>query len=402
MLILDRQRYWSYLKAYFVCFVALVGLYVVIDLMTNLDEFWKVEEGGRGLLAFIARYYLVRLSLFFDRLCGVIGMLAAIFTVTWMQRNNEHLAMMAAGLSTHRAIRPVIVSAALVSLMALANQEWIIPRVSEELQRTPDDDGKRQLKPFSHRDINGIHIHSAEAFRQDLSLTRFDATFPSERYGTLLVVKGAAAQYIPPEAHRAVLRGGWLIRGGEVTPADTPLDGTVLVRVDSDPWADLLSANTSRVLSRAAVATFAPPRPKIANLPGGTYFLRTNVTFGNMIQSRFWYQFAPTSDLIASMVDSTYQTQRQEITVFLHSRIVRPLTSMVLLLLGLPLVLGGYGRNMFINLGLSLFTSAVFYVVQFVALWLGNNKLLSPELAAWVPLIAFGTLAAARWDKIRT
>ena len=31
MRILDRERYWSFLKAYFICFVALVGLYVVID-----------------------------------------------------------------------------------------------------------------------------------------------------------------------------------------------------------------------------------------------------------------------------------------------------------------------------------------------------------------------------------
>src|SRR5262249_20544748 len=73
MLILDRQRYWSFFKAYFVCFVALVGLYIVIDLMTNLDEFWKVSDDSWVLAHFIGRYYLVRTSLFFDRLCGVIA-----------------------------------------------------------------------------------------------------------------------------------------------------------------------------------------------------------------------------------------------------------------------------------------------------------------------------------------
>ena len=66
------------------------------------------------------------------------------------------------------------------------------------------------------------------------------------------------------------------------------------------------------------------------------------------------------------------------------------------------LVLGGDGRNMFINLGLSLATSAVFYAVNFFSQFLGNNAVLSPELAAWVPLIAFGTIAAARWGAIRT
>ena len=48
------------------------------------------------------------MSQFYDRLCGVIGMMAAIFTVTWMQKNNELLAMLAAGISTQRVIRPVL------------------------------------------------------------------------------------------------------------------------------------------------------------------------------------------------------------------------------------------------------------------------------------------------------
>ncbi len=65
-------------------------------------------------------------------------------------------------------------------------------------------------------------------------------------------------------------------------------------------------------------------------------------------------------------------------------------------------VLSGEGRNMFINLGLALGTSALFYAGNFLSQYLGDNAVLSPELAAWFPLIAFGTIAVARWDTIRT
>ena len=68
----------------------------------------------------------------------------------------------------------------------------------------------------------------------------------------------------------------------------------------------------------------------------------------------------------------------------------------------LPLVLGGYGRNMFINLGFSLGTSAAFYVVGFMTQYLGSNGDISPEFSAWAPLFLFGTIAVARWDTIRT
>ena len=72
-------------------------------------------------------------------------MMAAIFTVTWMQRNNEQLAMLAAGVSTHRAIRPVLVSSVIVSGFSVANQELIMPRYAEELQKSHDDDGTGQV-----------------------------------------------------------------------------------------------------------------------------------------------------------------------------------------------------------------------------------------------------------------
>src|SRR3954451_13403585 len=141
MRILDRERYWAFAKAYFICFTALVGLYVVIDAFSNLDEFAKRADGIKELVPVMGRYYLIHMSEFYDRLCGVISMMAAIFTVTWMQKNNELLAMLAAGVSTHRVIRPVLMSAVVVSGLAVANQELIIPRFAQELQKTHDDDG---------------------------------------------------------------------------------------------------------------------------------------------------------------------------------------------------------------------------------------------------------------------
>src|SRR5271166_5013078 len=141
MRILDRQRYWAFFKAYFTCYVSLVGLYIVIDAFSNLDEFMKRADGFVELLKVMGRYYLVHQALYFDQLGGVIGMMAAIFTVTWMQRNNEQLAVLAAGVSTHRAIRPVLVSAVIVNFLAISNQEIIMPYFAEELAKSHDDDG---------------------------------------------------------------------------------------------------------------------------------------------------------------------------------------------------------------------------------------------------------------------
>src|SRR4051794_18615577 len=81
--ILDRQRYWAFFKAYLICYFSLVGLYIVIDAFSNLDEFSKRADTAGEIFRIMSRYYLVHESEYFDRLCGVIGMMAAIFTVTW-------------------------------------------------------------------------------------------------------------------------------------------------------------------------------------------------------------------------------------------------------------------------------------------------------------------------------
>ena len=151
MRILDRQRYWSFLKAYVICYVSLVGLYIVIDAFSNLDEFTKRAEGIVEISQVMGRFYLIRQSLFFDQLSGVIGMMAAIFTVTWMQRNNEQLAMLAAGISTHRAIRPVLVSSVFVSGISVvqprAHHAAIRRGAGEEARR------RRPARGSRHRPI---------------------------------------------------------------------------------------------------------------------------------------------------------------------------------------------------------------------------------------------------------
>src|SRR5262249_34471552 len=217
MRILDRERYKAYFKAYAVCFTALVGLYIVIDAFSNFDEFSKRAEGVVETFAIMGRFYLVHMTQFYDRLCGVIGMMAAIFTVTWMQKNNELLAMLAAGVSTQRVIRPVWISALLVSGLAVVKQELIMPPLGEELQKS-DDDGLRKVLVYGRYDAQGILIHGREADRNAKTVLSFNATLPVGVFGTICDVEARQGRYIPETAVDAPLRGGWLLRGARLNP----------------------------------------------------------------------------------------------------------------------------------------------------------------------------------------
>jgi lipopolysaccharide export system permease protein len=352
--------------------------------------------------------------------------------------------MLAAGISTHRAIVPVLVSSVLVSLIAVGNQEVVMPCFGEELARRHDDDGMQRVNLVSTRyDARGIMVHGKSADRASQTINKFYVTIPVQVFGKIREIDGKQACYIPPDHPTAPLKGGWLIREARIDP---PLDdetlqgsGAILTRVDDDegfPPPMVQAAKKDKAAAPDAEpqdepgASLLTPHSEIAYLASisplpfagdlglwrahvlldrkldfgrGSYFLKTSLTFQAMVRRSNWYQFATTAELLQSLTDPSLEgTQELEVEIFLHSRLLRPVLSMSLLFMSLPLVLGGYGRNMFINLGFALGNSALFYGTLIFAQYLGSFEIISPALTAWAPLIGFGMIATLRWGQIRT
>src|SRR6266581_5337595 len=130
----DRQLTYSFVKAYIFCLISLLGMYVVIDLFMNLDDFTR-DGSFADTVNYIVTYYGYKTTQIFDRLAEAIALLAAMFTVAWMQRNNELLPLLSAGVSTQRVVRPVLFSACLMLGLAAVNQELIIPRLGSAVLR---------------------------------------------------------------------------------------------------------------------------------------------------------------------------------------------------------------------------------------------------------------------------
>ena len=105
MKLLDRLLVRSYLKAYVICLVSLLSLYIVMDLFMHIEEFME-KDRLVDVLKLIGTWYGFQVSQIFDRLCEAIVLMAAMFTVAWMQRNNEMMPLLSAGVSTRRVETP--------------------------------------------------------------------------------------------------------------------------------------------------------------------------------------------------------------------------------------------------------------------------------------------------------
>src|SRR5215471_17796754 len=121
--LIDRLLIRNYVKSYVFCLVSLLGLYIVVDLFMNIDDFLRDRHELGATLKHIGLYYARQSTFIFDRLSEAIVLLAAMFTVAWVQRNNELLPLLSAGISTRRMVRPVLLSACLMLGLSVLNQE---------------------------------------------------------------------------------------------------------------------------------------------------------------------------------------------------------------------------------------------------------------------------------------
>ena len=139
MTIIDRYLLRRFVQNFLICFSSLMGLWIVIELSTNLDEFTRCGGKSGGVVFLAADYYGYKALGIFDQLAGMLAMVAAMFTISWIQRHNEMTALMALGVPRIRIVRPILIAASAVILLAAANRELLIPRFRSEISRRPQD-----------------------------------------------------------------------------------------------------------------------------------------------------------------------------------------------------------------------------------------------------------------------
>ena len=100
---LDRMVLFSFFRSYAIVWSSLISLFVVIDLFTHLDAYMNRPGGFVVIAHYIVRYYAFRIPQVFDLLAEPISLMAATFTVAWLQRNNELLPQLSAGIPTRRS-----------------------------------------------------------------------------------------------------------------------------------------------------------------------------------------------------------------------------------------------------------------------------------------------------------
>jgi lipopolysaccharide export system permease protein len=375
MTMIDRYLIWLYIRVLLLSFSSLAGLLVIINLFSNLDDFIEYGKREGNLSGILVQYYAPFLLSIFERLCGLLSMMAVLFVVAWLYRTNEFTALLAAGISKGRVVRPLLVGSIAVITLAAVSREAIIPKYQDILDRKPQDLNPqlpRLLKPDFDREtgvgISGRHLLPSKNEVVDISLR-----LPPQLWRDGRQILASSAVYEKATDQHAA---GYRLRA-----IQSPLN---------------LPNNDDLVLGDRVVVLTAKQHNW---LQPGECFLVTGVDFESLRGGNSWKQYGSTTELIERLYRQGSHFSA-DVKVRVHSRFVQPILDLSLILLGLPVVLTRPDRHLFWVAGACFGVVAIFMGVTMAIRALGETGyLLEPAWAAWLPIILFLPYgyAKARW-----
>lgn len=366
MTTLDRMFFVSYLRSYLIVLSCLIGLYVVIDLFTHLDDFVSKPGGFANSVRFIGVYYGNRVPELFDLMGNFVTLIAAVFAASWMLRNNELLPQLSAGIPTRRAIRPILLGCSLTLALGPLNQEFLLPEVADRLMGQRDDpDGAKAQSLLGSYDASGVHIEGFAGFRRDRKVDRLSITFPESSPSGMVHMTAEEGVFVPKRGDDP-LTGGWM-------------------------------------LTRAQPETFEGALPvNVTALGTGRYFLKvTDADYDAVCRGGTWYVYASTAKLRELLADPEPR-RRVKMAVLFHTRVTKPLVGAVMAFLGLAIILANPNRHVIVSAGLCLASAAALFLSVIACKYLGDQDVLPPPLAAWLPVMLFGPVAVVAFDGVHT
>ena len=136
---IDRYLLSLFLRMIAVCFASVAGVFIVFHAFSNLNSL--VDLAGQRdstLIAVAASFYGPYLLWLFDLTGAMIALMALLCAVAWVRRTGELTALLSAGVSHGRILRPLILAAGCLVVLQFFSREFLLPKLRSHLALTAD------------------------------------------------------------------------------------------------------------------------------------------------------------------------------------------------------------------------------------------------------------------------
>ena len=365
MTVLDRYILRSFLFNFIGWNLCFVGIFVVFDLFTNFDSLLQAGKAAHNVPKVIFLYYFFRSIPIVLLLGSVLSLVAAMVTVATLMRNNEFVPIQAAGISTLRIIRPLIVAVFCLTALFCLMRECLLPNIQDQIVMEASDYADNKGVPLNvtiDRETD-ITIDGESIFRSGKRISKPEFAFPRTITRQPLRLSGESAVHKSATKLRSA---GYLLSG---------VHDRHILQSPSFLWNDKPIIITPRDAD---------------DLESDQCFVVTNVPFESLASKDAW-QYASLWTLISAARNKSLDVGAK-MHASIHARLTQPVLDMTLLFLGLPVLLLCGDRNVFKAMGLSGLILLAFLLVCYTSQFAGENNGM-PVLGAWLPLMIFVPIA---------
>ncbi|HSB64724.1 MAG TPA: LptF/LptG family permease [Thermoanaerobaculia bacterium] len=359
VLLIDRYVARRFLGVFALVAISIATLYVLIDYLEISDDIAR----HRPPTALILRYYQAFLSPIILDIVPFAFLVAALVTVASLVRSAETTALLAHGVSLHRATAPLLVLAVAAGAGLFVFAERVVPAAASESDRI-----RFLLK------------------------------------GQKPPLSGAGGSWFRGE-------GGRFLAADAYDPVSRVASGVTVLQIDSASW---------RLISRhdAPRARLAPGTGLLAE----SGWIRT-FSPGNALAIRrdepFFIEAPEAAAGFASGRDDPRQMTFRELARFidvrrragadtaalatgLHQKTAAAASALLLTLVGLPFAFTYGKRGAVAGVGAALFLGLTYLFLSALLVSFGQQGAIPPFLAAWAPNVFFGLGAAWGLLGVRT
>ena len=370
----DRYLLRNFLHTFFVCFISTYGLYAVIDLFENLDEMIDINgnNGSISLAMLIVTLNFYQSIIFLDQAGPSLAVIAVMTVLILLQRNGELHPLLAAGIPMYRVLRPMIFGVVVVNGILMVNQECLIPRVAflyHELRHRNDASQSEVESLTDHMTRICIDGHRVNIAERTIEKPTF--ILPLGLGKNLTPLEAESAQFFPANKRHPA---GWMLKNL------------------SKPTAEIVDELTDR--GREFVKIQRNEKD---------VFVVSAITCDQLFQRSSSYRSLSTADLLARIRCPAFGAVTvNRLTLYLHTRFVKPFMNVIAVLLAIPLMVRRESPGLVADSSLCGFVLAVVFGIMQAFQSLGASQVITPELAAWGPVVIAGSLSAWLSGVIRT
>lgn len=360
---IDRYITWRFLSFLAGMLCLLAFLYGSFDLLKKIEDLRQAELSQQ--LSLLLRYYAYVLPLFLVDIVPALVMVSAGMVMVQMARSRELLVLKACGVSVYRTVAPVFLCAFVISLLGFSFQQTLAPgfaRQKELLDRKIEEKVEAELllrDPSQNRTIWVGQCDYADQSMQNVWVMDF---------------------YPGVELHLKAVR-----------------------RADS---ATLLPDGKLQ-LEGVAVQTFdqaGTPKPLGPPLPSET--LQTGLAPFDLVSAS--QQTGEQTMVFQTLGELRDQIRRNpnvpDFQVVFHSRLAAIFSPIILLLVGIPCLIGFEQsvRSRFLGVIVSIVVAAGFYTLGFIMASMGATDTVNPIIAGWLPSIIGGSVGLWLFQGMHT